>query len=243
MCEVPLTGFQAIEYSAMKVSRHPQIVTNCPKCGNVVLVPSGVLAQTIVRCPKCKSQYSIESALPEDVEELEIVGGQTSFSENGTGRSYSEDSENEPAPKIEATKFEVPTILRQGAKRRASRQRTSEKAAPNGSTNADPNSNGVHEISTQRFEKSGPSHQKSRSRSRRRSSFSEGNRSLEIVKIVLGAFLALPVAQLIIWWGLGVDPLGLGPSVGRSFPSLVPKSMRAEEKPETVNGLDIRSPD
>jgi hypothetical protein len=42
----------------------------------------------------------------------------------------------------------------------------------------------------------------------------------------MGALLALPVAQLIIWWGLGSDPVKIGPPVATLVPFIVPEQFR-----------------
>lgn len=64
-----------------------------------------------------------------------------------------------------------------------------------------------------------------RASSRRRSSNSASPKNeqwVEIAKVVAGALLALPVAQLIIWWVLSVDPLRLAPTVAKVVPFVVP---------------------
>lgn len=52
---------------------------------------------------------------------------------------------------------------------------------------------------------------------------------VEIAKVILGALLALPVAQLIIWWVLAVDPLQLAPSVAKVVPFAVPGKVLKSE--------------
>ncbi len=47
----------------------------------------------------------------------------------------------------------------------------------------------------------------------------------ELWRIALGFVLALPIAQLILWWGFTVDPLGLAPRVHNFAPFLVPSSV------------------
>lgn len=65
------------------------------------------------------------------------------------------------------------------------------------------------------------------------SGFSDSNRSaVEIVKMILGGLMALPVAQIVIWWGLGQDPLKLGPTVGAKMPALVPPALRESAQPK-----------
>lgn len=233
----------------MKPSRPSQIVTTCPKCANLFYVPSGISVLTIVRCPKCKSEYSLESVLPDDVQELEIVG----LPDHGAGGGGSdrlpsasaEESTRGEATEVPLTKFEVPAILKQGAKRRSHRSSHSERPvqAENGAVAAGDEMSTIQEnvdivISSRRPSSSSYRRHSRSSRSSR--TFAKPNNALEIAKIVFGALLAIPVAQLVIWWGLGVDPLKLGPPVGRAFPALVPKALRGEKPAERLNGLDLR---
>ncbi len=51
--------------------------------------------------------------------------------------------------------------------------------------------------------------------------------AFEFLKIIVGAFLALPVAQLMIWWIVGSDPLNFGPAVSGVVPIVVPEKFRA----------------
>jgi hypothetical protein len=71
------------------------------------------------------------------------------------------------------------------------------------------------------------------SSSRRRPTVNSSKKSgqwVEIGKVILGALLALPVAQLIIWWVLSVDPLQLAPAVAKVVPFAVPaKVLEAEQ--------------
>lgn len=40
--------------------------------------------------------------------------------------------------------------------------------------------------------------------------------------------MAFPVAQLILWWGFGKDPMALGPKVASAIPFVVPRAFRGE---------------
>ena len=44
--------------------------------------------------------------------------------------------------------------------------------------------------------------------------------------------LAIPVAQMLIWWFAGTDPLGLGPKIGSFAPFVVPVEFRQEAENE-----------
>ncbi len=43
-----------------------------------------------------------------------------------------------------------------------------------------------------------------------------------VIAVVLGGLTALPVTQLILWWGLGLDPLKIGRAMPRSLKGIVP---------------------
>ena len=47
--------------------------------------------------------------------------------------------------------------------------------------------------------------------------------------VLFGAFFVLPLLQMMMWWIVGVDPLGLAPVVGNAVPAVVPNSLLDEE--------------
>ncbi len=75
----------------------------------------------------------------------------------------------------------------------------------------------------------------SRTNSTRRRSSSSSKKAqqwVELAKVVFGALLALPVAQLIIWWVLAVDPLQLAPTVAKAVPFVVPAKVLEADSDE-----------
>ncbi len=52
----------------------------------------------------------------------------------------------------------------------------------------------------------------------------------EWIRVVFGGVLALPVAQLILWWAFALDPFTLAPTVARFVPLIVPASVLPEEE-------------
>ncbi len=62
------------------------------------------------------------------------------------------------------------------------------------------------------------------------------NTTIEVVKIVAGALLAIPAAQIILWWFVPGDwkrdLLGIGPAVSRVAPWIVPEKFRAFRETE-----------
>lgn len=57
---------------------------------------------------------------------------------------------------------------------------------------------------------------------------------LELILIGIGLLLAIPILHLLLWWLMGIDPLGLAKPTSRMIPFLVPSSMRAIEEPEVI---------
>jgi hypothetical protein len=70
------------------------------------------------------------------------------------------------------------------------------------------------------------------------------NPTIEIAKIVAGGLLALPLAQLILWWLPGEwqrDPLQIGPDVGRVLPWVVPANFRPGEAADSSTAAADRA--
>jgi hypothetical protein len=55
------------------------------------------------------------------------------------------------------------------------------------------------------------------------------NPVIEVIKIILGGLLAFPIAYLILIWGVGQDPLNLGPTISKSIPFAVPKKFQQSD--------------
>lgn len=55
---------------------------------------------------------------------------------------------------------------------------------------------------------------------------------VEMVKIVVGGLLAIPVGILCVWWFAGRAPFGVAESVSRYVPWIVPENLRAEDPDE-----------
>ncbi len=60
----------------------------------------------------------------------------------------------------------------------------------------------------------------------------KSNPLVEIMKIGFGAVLALPIAQLILWWGFSSDPLSIAPGVAHYAEFLVPPKLQPEREKE-----------
>lgn len=71
------------------------------------------------------------------------------------------------------------------------------------------------------------------SRARRRESSS--GTILSAIAVLGGGFCALPLAQLVLWWVFGQDPVDLGPSVSQYASFLVPEKFRATPTSDDSN--------
>ena len=200
-----------------KTANHIEsLVTSCPQCTAVVSLPSIISVEAIVRCPICHHKYPIRSVLPESIPQLELVIDSQDFEvENESVDGLFSDSNNSESL-LGLEKLTVPDVLKNGAKRRKRVHREPQTELTIGEAVEDSQAE--------------PAIEKPRIRSRHRSISRKNRKLIEVAKIVMGALLALPVAQLIIWWGLGSDPIQIGPSVGKAAPFLVPQKLRELEE-------------
>jgi len=153
----------------------------------------------------------------------------------------------QPATRKPGEKFAVSPILSKGAKRKKRRRRSSKNAQipsspPNTGKQVVGHNNGEVDIATdvepsvmiaeriteaRKESTAAPATPKTVRRPRSNSSRSGG---LEMTKIILGAILAIPVAQMLVWWFAGTDPMGVGPAVGNVAPFIVPAEFRGEDE-------------
>lgn len=65
----------------------------------------------------------------------------------------------------------------------------------------------------------------------------------EVVVILLGGLVSLPITQLCLWWLVGIDPLGLAPQVSELVPQVVPAQMKPETPMASSMLTDSNTPD
>ncbi len=66
------------------------------------------------------------------------------------------------------------------------------------------------------------------------------NKKVEFIKLLLGMVMALPVAQLVLWWGFKKDPFDIAPRIAEYAPLVVPTDLR----PQAENDIrDKKDPD
>lgn len=177
----------------------------CVGCEKLVRLPADPDPDAIVKCPRCDETYPIGVLLDAEIPELEIV----------TSESNNEDDSEKPEINIETdeqNRFIVAPALSKGAKRPKRRRSSGSR------------SNGQAESNWDASEEPRPTSSSERShRKQRQPKKKPPSGRYEILKIALGALMAPPVAQLVIWWGLQLDPLKFGPAVAKAIPVVVPE--------------------
>ena len=61
----------------------------------------------------------------------------------------------------------------------------------------------------------------------------EPNSKWDVMMIIIGFLIAVPALHLIMWWFIGIDPLGLARPTSYIAPFMVPTEMKAEIEEET----------
>ena len=218
------------------MSRDP-IITTCPDCGTFVKLPSCVSIEATVQCPTCKDRYPVRSLLPDTIPELIVVRDSVANPHQLPAIHVGDTAEANQLEIVASvpSRLEVPSILKNGARRR---KRNRSGRSGNVVSNAESTLDSQSLEKRRRLKrKSGSNSNKNRtSHSWAEESireFKPRNPQIEFVKIVVGGLLALPVAQLIIWWVIGMDPLQLAPTVSKFVPFAVPTKFRVVEEAPT----------
>ena len=122
------------------------------------------------------------------------------------------------------------------SERSSERSERSRKSSRRSGENKDSRKSRGERISTKREATIGNRLRSIRNRIRNSRGFGSGvlGSKAELIMIGAGILLAIPLLHFLLWWTIGVDPLGLAKPTGRIIPFLVPSSMRAEEEPEPV---------
>ena len=72
-----------------------------------------------------------------------------------------------------------------------------------------------------------PSRTRSGRRSTSRSRSSRNRKSgTEVIKVIIGGLLAIPIAYMLVIWVFRQDPINIGPKIGNAIPFLVPAEFR-----------------
>lgn len=242
------------------------IIGNCLSCQGLVRVPSTAPAKSVVRCPHCSTSYPLSEILDQAVPELEFVHELQVESKTSANDIPRVDQVVIKTDKNigDDQKFVVPPQLAKGARHSRRRSRSS---GSDGSSDVRSTSDSIKlNFDNRSSQRSGRGSESSgRSRSQHGSSRSsrryrkERSPAVEILKVIVGGILAIPIAYMIVIWFFRQDPLDVGPKLGNFAPFMVPSEFRGtkgapkwapnnpenndEEDPESEIPEDLPVPD
>jgi len=202
----------------------PGVRVRCPLCNEVVLTTLDDVPDAIVEpCSETKAER----------EHLKLDAGARAGKFEDASVAYIDRVVAEAgSPEELAEKIRIPSYERTTARGRWHQQAIGEGAKSEGrSTDRLP---GPIRKATAPLKK--------KKHHRRRSAPIGQESPREFYKFILGGLLAIPAAQLILWWVFASDPLNLAPQVARAVPFVVPGKLRpAVEEPPRVRS-DVTSP-
>jgi hypothetical protein len=202
-------------------------VSGCPSCQQNVTLPVEFITTTVGECPHCGATMTLEEFWAAVAPMVRLVP-----SENG-GMSAVEklrSPRNKTADRLGIT--EVRTVDSIGADVPPFERSTAPVQPPSGFYGHRNKVSNRNKVSSRR-------HRESSLIASRKTSWG---------RIVAGAVVAIPLAQLVLWWIFKADPISLGPAVARIVPFVVPYDLRgieaaveAEPEPTRHRALDLPS--
>jgi hypothetical protein len=197
-------------------------VASCPSCREEVTIPADALPDSIVQCPLCGEEFRLSEFLTQIPPELIIKDpGQA---DSGPGFAWEKVAQQatESGPRgIDVTTGADESFAHE------SMDAAMASSSP-GTTEFDFVSHPSH-----------PAPERTESYRAEASRGAQKKPGWELFKIVAGALLALPLAQLILWWLPGTwqrDPFRLGPATGRVLPWIVPSNYRNDGSSAAFDG-------
>ncbi len=234
------------------------IMGNCLRCQGLVRVPATAPTKSTVKCPHCDHSFLLSEILNQAVPELEIV--ESGQPQTAAEEQIATEKDAEGRFVVANQLRQTSKRSRRARRRSSSRSESTEgmvmipKSLPEvESGRAGPaqrtESNGSHpaaaitqsQLSRESFDSrrsSGSSSRRressssdsSRSRSSSRSSSKEPSVVFEILKVVFGGALAIPIAYLLVLWVFRQDPLHVAPTIYKSAPFLLPDDFKVDEE-------------
>ena len=250
----------------MPANNDTPIMGNCLSCQGLVRVPATAPTNSTVKCPHCNESFRLSQILNNAVPELKIVEEtvqeeqsdeevavkdsdgrfvvakqlrqSSKRSRRGRRRSRSrrhEDTEGMvPIPKattnVESELVGNPDIERE-------READRSQFAVGETRNEGPRESFDSRRSSSSSSGRSSSRDRSSSRSRRPAS-REPNAFYEIIKVVIGGEMAIPIAYLLVLWVFKQDPLHVAPKIYQTAPYLLPAQFQVEETPSAEGDGD-----
>ena len=196
----------------------------CPACEHTLRLPDDFSASSAVDCPKCERSITGQEIIGALKTNVEITVNEEADATLDDGSStLAESSVQKTAVQMfDEQDFVIPKPLKTATQKRQPRTKRKKRDLT---------------------EKKVFGKQRKRKRRSSRSRRQQPTSTTEMIKIAFGAILALPLAQLILWWGFQADPLQLAKPTSEVFAFVVPPKMRALPKTEPVNEMEPKNKD
>ena len=203
-------------------------IATCPRCQDEVTIPQGAGEESRVACPLCREEFLLIEVMQELPPALILLDGpvatETSNEETSNEDASDEDASDENASDDSATETVKIEISEAEPGDEVDSADTSESESDDESDSED-SSEAVGSFNFGDSMES-PATGSSSIRPIRGPSRKSENPMWTMIKVVLGGMLAIPLAQLILWWLPGSwsrDPMKMGPKASQYAPFLVPK--------------------
>jgi len=203
-------------------------IATCPRCQDEVTIPQGAGEESRVACPLCREEFLLIEVMQELPPALILLDGpvttETSDEETSNEDASDEDAADEDASDDSATETVKIEISEAEPGDEVDSADTSESESDDESDSED-SSEAVGSFNFGDSMES-PATGSSSIRPIRGPSRKSENPMWTMIKVVLGGMLAIPLAQLILWWLPGSwsrDPMKMGPKASQYAPFLVPK--------------------
>ncbi len=193
----------------MKIS--PEIAralsaVNCLECEQPFRLPKNAAEIETLECPHCQQNLDMEQLLASIAEEMNIpTAAVVKQKDDKTTEVNDEigvvDKDAEPATKSPQSFDDQDYVIPKPLKTAERRRRMSSQSVRRHKKNE----------KKRQFEK-------------------KSNPLVEFGRIAFGAVLAIPVAQLVLWWVIGIDPFTIAPKVSEYVPIIVPASLQPKSE-------------
>ena len=221
-------------------------IATCPRCQDEVTIPQGAGEQSRVACPLCREEFLLLEVMQELPPALILLDGPVT-TETGDEDAADEDAADDSA--TETVKIEITglatgdeTDFEDTAESESEDEPDSEDTSESNGEADSEDGSGSEEAAVGAFNfgdsVDSPTTGSSSIRPIRAVSRKSENPMWTMIKVVLGGMLAIPLAQLILWWLPGNwsrDPMKMGPKASQYVPFLVPKRYHVpdDDKPRS----------
>ena len=196
----------------------------CPACDHPFRLPAGFAESSAVACPHCKDMITGQQIMAKIAPTAEIVLDKENEAtvDESVNITVETTVQKTAAEMFDEQDFVIPKPLKTATQQRGPRTKRKKRDLT---------------------EKKVFGKQKKRKRRSSRNRYQEPTTATEMIKIVFGALLALPLAQLILWWGFQADPLNLAQPTSKIVAFIVPPTLRALPEVEPLEETEPKNKD